>query len=224
MFNPEGLPNATSQTYTIKTANGILNTTIPIFDAPGRQQKNQDGKPIDSTLWTVKDAVGYLLVMGAADWAIDPASFNDAALTAAFPVNNNPVVSNINVEGKPLIEALRSLCEPLNVIFSIDPFWGVGATKHTIRFYFRGHGPAAPDLTLSARGTSAAAGKSNLIDFKVNEDSTPSSTTSRRMATEFNIPPWHTRTPQMPPYRFWCSGWDDAKLDAHHRGGAGLGT
>lgn len=168
IFNPEGAPNRTNEGYTFTDPTLPTDHTVFLFEAPFRNQVDvRQSDDIVADYWTLKDAVGYLLntsfVMWLSNMGIDPASFNDTALNAAFNVHN-PVVSNVVVQGNSLLQALQKLLEPHNYTFTVSP--ALGTHGHTINFYYRTAGPTA-SFRLSPRDTHTLAGTSNLkhIDF-----------------------------------------------------------
>lgn len=171
IFNPDGQPNCSAQSYYYESV-GVGNTFY-IFDAPGRYQRNGSGGSlgtlIQSVPWTLSKAISYLFAFYSTDWAIHPLSVSDEAL-AVFTTNGNPEISNVNLEGKSFLEALRILCEPHNYIFSCDPDLDSGF--HDISFSYRGAGTSQA-LILASRGTDASDNTSTLISADICFDTTP---------------------------------------------------
>jgi hypothetical protein len=136
IFNPDGEPNATTQTYFLQS--GTNNNISPIFEVPFRNQIGSSGASLQAAYWTLSDAIQYLLNLYPTTPFIDPASYGDAALNI-FTVNGNPIVSNVNCEGKSLGMALADLLTPYNYGYWIEPGISPGAAtgipQHRIHFF-----------------------------------------------------------------------------------------
>jgi hypothetical protein len=167
IFNPQGEPNMSKQKYSI---DGDSSVTINLFDIPFRNQHGPGGD-LKSDFWTLKAAVKYLLNLYNCDWALDATSYDDTVLDAIFTANGNPVVSNINCEGKSITQALDCLLTPHNYIWYVDSLVDVTTSKLKFKLSFKGAG-ATKALILSAHGTHAADSTANVLHLDITEDCT----------------------------------------------------
>ena len=170
IFNPDGEPNCSPEAY-FDNSGGEGGNTVYVFDAPFRNQYNIEGDHITSDFWTVKKAIAYLLNCYPVSWAIDKTSFSDIKM-GIFDVYGDPVISNVNCEGKRLSEALTMILEPFNYGYHITQESASGL--HSINFFLRAEGdavsavlPDPSDPDNSNGGTSP-----NVITLDINQDAT----------------------------------------------------
>lgn len=168
VFNPQGEPNATDQLYYFGSD---TTNTFRIFEAPFRNQVNNTKKTIKAVYWTLKDAVAYLFHCYSSAWAVNKNDLTTAAL-GIFDTHGNPLISNVNLQGKQLLGGLRTLLEPHGYGFYLSPESDGNPAVHRLTFYFRGQG-AQKSLRLCKPGTKGGNTISNLISCDINIDTTP---------------------------------------------------
>jgi hypothetical protein len=170
IFNPDGEPNRHPQEFNWAAGSTFAansdNKTY-LFDAPFRKQYNATGDIIESVPWTLSTALAYLFNMYPAYWALSPNSYGDAALDI-FATNGDPVISNVNLDGKSFLEALRILLIPHNYGFYVTP--GIESGYQQIYFEYRGNPTYTKTVDLSPRGTNAALSSANLINADITYD------------------------------------------------------
>jgi hypothetical protein len=167
IFNPNGQPNMTEQVFH-DPAQGDSTNTFNLFEVPDRDQVDGDNE-LEAIPWTLSRAVAYLFANYSAEWALSPVVWNTAALNI-FTTNGDPVVSNVNLEGKSFLDGLRELLEPHNYGFYCTPDTVAG--KHHLIWWFKGASTDHITLDFSARGTDSIASTANCIDLELLEDST----------------------------------------------------
>ena len=194
IFNPDGAPNATEQTYFVNDGGASGDNTLHLFEAPFRNQKNAAGNDIKAVPWQLSWAVQYLLNLHKTSWALDPSSFSDVSMTI-FSTNGDPVISNINLEGKSLLESLNILLSPHNYIFWVESNT-TGSIKHRIKFAYRGDTTFSNTVRLEARGTMATDSFANLINCDLTIDTTGITNTLYSYGDRISFTTWaHTDAP-----------------------------
>lgn len=170
IFNPGGEPNMSQQMYSWNeggTFGDNAGNSFPIFDAPFRTQKNDAGNDIKSVPWTLSAAVRYLLNCYPAFMAIDPDTYNEITSTLSIiGATEDPVISNVNLEGKSLIEALAILLTPYNFGFSV----GFSGSPQPITFFSRTHPQSSGAVLCSVTGAAASSSNANMIDATITID------------------------------------------------------
>jgi hypothetical protein len=168
IFNPGGDPNMSKQEYNV---DGDGSTKVNVFDVPFRNQHGPGGE-LKSQFWTLKRALKYLFSFENADWVIATSSWNDDVLDNFFDEYGDPIITNINLEGKPFLVALDVLLTPHNFIFYVDPIPDPDSGKQKLHINFKGSGEDVKQLVLSSKGTNVADSKANLINLDLTEDCT----------------------------------------------------
>ncbi len=172
IFNPDGSPNMTADSFTIggDDSGSGGSDDFSIFEVPFRNQKNKEGDDIQADYWTLTDAITYLLNIFDVSSVIDPDSYDTSTIISTLP--DNPIVSNINCEGKSLAHALADLLEPHNYGYWISPGLSGSSSLHQINFFARGAGNATA-LRLSTRGTNAGSSTANAVNLDLTFDASP---------------------------------------------------
>jgi len=176
IFNKDGQPNMLNQSYygNFTQGNNTGTNTFNVFDAPFRTQVNNSNIEINAQYWTIKDAIKYLInTQTPIGWSIATDSCPDSYLDTVFV--DNPQISNINIEGDSIAEALNKILNPHNYGFwvdSISDYSGNNSSavgKHNIYFFSRANNTDPVVLYMSARGNNAYPNYSNLIhcDFTI---------------------------------------------------------
>ena len=208
-FNVDGDPNMSKESYFDNSGGGGGGNTVYIFDAPFRQQFNSDGDAITSGFWTLKKALAYLLNLYKVSWAFDKTGYSDTSF-GVFDTNGDPQLSNVNLEGKRLSEALTILLEPYNYGYYVSQNQTTG--KHSIHFFFRGAGAA---VTCAIGDPSGGSDTSvpNVIHADINRDATSVINTitafgQEKVDTTFAHTNPPTPTGGNPPVMTLYPGWD----------------
>jgi hypothetical protein len=217
VFNPDGEPNRTHNTFTLTGESHLASPpAFYLFEAPFRDQMNEENVAIKADYWTLQDAIMYLLNTTNASWCIDPASYTNAIITAAFP--DNPVISNVSCEGDSLAMALAKLLTPHNYGYWVDPALNSN-NLHNINFFEKGSGRNMA-LHLAARGTAATSNLSNLVqgDFLIDNGATVNALQAygdRISVTTLahTNPPMGSSTSSGAKLPLLVKGWDDGDLN-----------
>lgn len=214
IFNPDGKPNATQEAYSFSGDVNIPagNSTF-LFEKPFRNETTSSSAPLFAIPWTVSMAVRYLLNSSTIAWSIDPTSYSDSVMNSTFGVFGDPVVSNINVQGDTLLQALRKILEPYNYGYRINASLN-GNGKQTFNFYYRGGGQTIKQLHLSARGSDALASSSNTIHFRITNDASAVENTIYGFGDSISITTLcHTDPPANTNFPVLVQGWKDSDLN-----------
>lgn len=170
IFNPDGSPNQSEQTYST-----YPDVPLYIFEQPFRKQKNTDGIEIRAVPWTLSHAVSYVLHFANSYWGIDAESYSEDTLRSIFDTYGDPVIADVNLEGKSVLEALRLLLNPHNFDFWINPGIADENSLHQIHFIYRGGGEQKQVLCVP-RGdipTDFPTPNWNVINLDLVQDVTP---------------------------------------------------
>lgn len=219
IFNPDGEPNmlARQVRWSADATLGVNQGHLwNFFDAPSRVQVNSDGTSIASIPWHLSNALTYLFNTTNAWWALDPSSYGDSPLSI-FVTNGDPLISNVNLEGKSLLDALRTLLVPHNYGFTISPTLNENG-KHEISFYFRGNPETTKAVYLEERGTSSMESAANLIFADFSFDGTPVVNNLLAVGDRISVTTLaHTNPPApaggKPPVMTLVPGWKLTDLD-----------
>ena len=188
------------------------------FDRPGRDQADADGNDLEALHWTLSTAIGYLMSVSPVASIIDPQAFTQVKLNALVG-GTDPVLADVNCEGKTLLAALTELLEPLGFGFFCDLVPDAATGLVFMNFYKQATGSSQKTIDFSPRGTQANKSSANCISLDLTIDSTPvvncltgvGAAIVHTTLAETNPPPYSNSDTDNPPMTL-VQGWKSSDL------------